>query len=43
MGLPGGAHAVLQATRSLDNATTRQGVQTRRDGNALGLRLARVF
>jgi hypothetical protein len=41
--LPGDAHAVLQATRSLDDATTRAGVQTRRDGTAYGLRLGRVF
>lgn len=40
---PGGFYTVLQTTRSLDDATTRRGVQTVRQGNAWGLRVARSF
>jgi len=41
--LPGGMYAVLQATRSADRATTRQGVTTHRAGDAFGVRVAKTF
>jgi hypothetical protein len=40
---PRGFYAVLQTTRSLDDATTRRGVQNERAGTAYGLRVAQVF
>jgi hypothetical protein len=39
----GSIYTVLQATRSHDDSTTRAGINTLRTGNALGLRVARVF
>lgn len=41
--LPDQWHAVLQATRSEDAATTRRGVSSFAAGTAAGLRLAKVF
>ncbi len=38
-----GFYTVAQASRSLDDATTRRGVQTVRDGTAYGVRVAKVF
>lgn len=40
---PRGISTTLQAIRSLDSATTRRLVLTEREGNALGLRLAKTF
>jgi hypothetical protein len=40
---PMGIYTVLQATRSLDDSTTRRGVSTERAGTAWGLRVARSF
>ncbi len=40
---PKNFYTVLQATRSLDDATTRRGVQTVRDGSAYGLRVGKLF
>lgn len=40
---PMGFYTVLQASRSLDDATTRRGVRTERAGTAYGVRLAKVF
>jgi hypothetical protein len=40
---PNGIYTVLQATRSLDDSTTRRSVQTHRAGTAYGLRIAQVF
>jgi hypothetical protein len=40
---PMGIYTVLQATRSLDDSTTRRGVQTQRAGTAYGMRLAKTF
>lgn len=38
-----GWNSTIQATRSIDDATTRAGVQTIRHGSALGIRVAKVF
>lgn len=40
---PHGLSTTVQATRSLDDGTTRRGVQTVRDGSAYGLRVGKVF
>lgn len=40
---PGGISTTVQATRSTDHSTTRQGTSTDRAGNALGLRVAKTF
>lgn len=40
---PGGWATTVQATRGIDDATTRAGVNTVRSGTAMGLRLARSF
>jgi hypothetical protein len=41
--LPSGMYAVLQATHSKDQSTTRQGVATLRAGDAYGVRVGRNF
>ena len=38
-----GVHTVVQATRTVDESTTRQGALTARSGNAVGVRLAKTF
>jgi hypothetical protein len=38
-----GIHTVVQATRTVDESTTRQGTTTNRSGNAVGVRLAKTF
>jgi hypothetical protein len=38
-----GVHSVLQLTESSDNAKTRAGVATEREGRAIGLRVAKIF
>lgn len=40
---PHGISTTAQATRSMDDGTTRQGVRTERAGNAYGLRVAKTF
>ncbi len=40
---PKGFYTVLQATRSLDDSTTRRGVHTERAGTAYGVRIAKTF
>lgn len=40
---PYGISTTVQASRSLDDATTRRGVQTVRDGSAYGLRVGKLF
>lgn len=40
---PMGVSTTVQATRSTDDSTTRRGVHTERQGNAYGLRVAKVF
>lgn len=40
---PHGISTTVQASRSLDDATTRRGVLTERQGSAYGLRVSKVF